>query len=198
MNYANSEEKLTLPDRQQWGFTLLELLTSITIITILAVAATPILQTLPANARLRERSDRLSAQLQAARSEAIRSNKIVYVCALRAKSNLQVQGCNRAAIAPNEYSWSQGSLIYADLSGTGKTPASYDSGEHISHIVLDDKISITASTAQIAFLPSGRTRGAQPVNFIIRDTKSNGCRTVRMNASGRPYICRTGEPCNVC
>ena len=62
MNYANSEEKLTLSDRQQWGFTLLELLTSITIITVLAVAATPILQTLPANARLRERSDRLSAQ----------------------------------------------------------------------------------------------------------------------------------------
>lgn len=198
MDYANLEENLILPNRQQRGFSLMELLTSITIITILTVAATPILQTLPANARLKERSDRLSAQLQAARSEAIRSNKIVYVCALRAKSNLQVQGCNRTASVPNEYSWSQGSLVYADINGTGKTRASYDSGEHISHVVFDDKINISASTAQIAFLPSGRTRGARPVNFIIRDPKNNGCRTVRMEASGRPHTCRTGESCNDC
>ena len=198
MSYTQPEETLKfrrMHSRQ--GFTLLELLTTISIMTILAVAATPILQTLPASARLKERSDRLSAQLQTARSEAIRSNKIVYICALRAKTNLQVQGCNRITAAKG-YSWNQGSLVYADAAGAGKTYAGYDSGEHISHVVFNDKVGITANIAQIAFLPSGRTRGAQSVDFVIRDNQTNGCRTVRMDSSGRPRVCRTGEACNVC
>lgn len=183
----------------QHGFTLVELLVTIAIATILAVAALPVVDSIPANARIKDRGDRIIAQLQMARSEAIRTNKITYLCALNAKSNLQVQGCNtgETSVGSGEYSWAQGTMIYADTAVSGK-PTKYDSGEHISHVVFDGKAEILAHIEQIAFLPSGRTRGAKSVSFVIRDKKTESCRTVRMDASGRARVCRPEESCNEC
>ena len=182
------------------GFTLVELLVVISIATILAVAAAPALQSLPANARLQERVQKLSSQLQTARSEAIRSNRMLYVCALKAKSNLQVQGCSATQPAANVYDWNQGVLVYADdVLSSGKSIGQYDTGESISHTLFDQKVNVRAAVNQIAFMPSGRPRNGKPVTFTLRDQITGACRTVLMDASGRARSCKSAEEaCDAC
>lgn len=185
---------------QQNGFTLLELLVVISIAVVMAVAAVPVLQTLPANARVQDKVQRLSSQLQLARGEAVRSNRIVYVCAADTTATLSVSGCNTTPISGTTYGWNEGVLTYADnYYVAGNTAAQYDSGEMVSHILFDNKVDITTDTAQIAFMPTGRSRTGQEVKFKIKDQATGACRTVLMDASGRARTCKSGESnCDAC
>lgn len=182
------------------GYTLLELLVVLSVIVVLAVAATPVLTTLPANARVQDRAQRLSGQIQQARSEAVRSNRIVYACSLKANASLGIDKCQTTAESPSVFNWGQGALVYADdTTKAGNTIGQYDSGEAISHVVFDGKVNVRTDTAQITFLPSGRTARGQSVTFLIQDQTTNSCRTVLMDASGRARTCNAGEAnCDAC
>lgn len=186
--------------RRLAGFTLLELMVVLSVIVILSMAVAPLLKVLPAYARVQDRAQRLSTQLQQARSEAVRGNRIVYACSLKVNASLDVSGCQTTAESPNVFNWGQGVLVYADDAfKAGNTAAQYDSGEAISNSLFDGKVDVRANTAQIVFLPSGRTGRGQSVTFEVLDQVTNTCRTVLMDASGRARACKPGEVnCDVC
>jgi type IV fimbrial biogenesis protein FimT len=69
------------PRRHRAGFTLVELMITVAVLAILAAIATPSMQALINANRLAGASSELEATLQLARSEAVRRNARVTVCA---------------------------------------------------------------------------------------------------------------------
>ena len=93
----------------QHGFTLVELLTAVAIVAILAGIATPTLRQFAANSRTTAANNSLVSALATARSEALRRSVPVTVCA---SSNAAT--CTGAAAID----WSNGWIAFTDASGT--------------------------------------------------------------------------------
>lgn len=74
---ANPRRRLVLRER---GFTLVELMTAIAVMAILAAIAVPSFNTFINDSRLASQANELIGTLQYARSEAIRRNRKVTVC----------------------------------------------------------------------------------------------------------------------
>ncbi|WP_181880992.1 GspH/FimT family pseudopilin [Crenobacter cavernae] len=181
------------------GFTLIELVVVMAVAAISLAVAVPAFSSLSLNARLSDITSDLVATLNYARSEAIRRNQTVYVCALNAKSNLDVQGCLSSKIAgSNNYSWGEGILAYADLQAKN-TPAAYSSGEKVRHALFKQDVSVQLPAKQLAFSAEGRLQDGSSYRFVFRDNASQECRTIRLSGSGRARLCDKGETgCDIC
>ncbi len=92
----------------QRGFTLIELMVAIAVLSILLSMAAPSFQSLIAQSRLTAISTQLRSALLTARSEAIKSNRQVTVCASEDQSS-----CSNG-------SWSSGSIAFIDRNIIGE------------------------------------------------------------------------------
>ncbi|MFN3957350.1 MAG: GspH/FimT family pseudopilin [Tepidimonas ignava] len=95
------------PNRQPgWmgGFTLIELMVTLTVLAILLAIGVPSLQSFVTSSRLRAATQDLFESLQTARMEAIRRNLRVTVC----KANANFSNCN------NTGQWQQGWIVFVD------------------------------------------------------------------------------------
>jgi len=99
--------KSSLPSRNR-GFTLIELMTTLTVAGILATLAVPSFTTFIKNNRLITQANDFVTALNVARSEAIRRGNRVTVC----KSSNQVS-CTTAG------NWDQGWIVFADVNDDG-------------------------------------------------------------------------------
>lgn len=75
------KRQVQLDGSGQGGFTLIELMVVVAVVAILAVVAAPSMSALMNASKLNSASGELTAALQIARSEAIRRNSRVWVCA---------------------------------------------------------------------------------------------------------------------
>jgi type IV fimbrial biogenesis protein FimT len=78
---ADPTTTLEFRSRQQWGFSLLELLVTISVAAILIAIAVPSLSMFIQNSREDSQADSLISSLQYARSEAVKEDANVEVCA---------------------------------------------------------------------------------------------------------------------
>jgi type IV fimbrial biogenesis protein FimT len=130
------------------GFTLLELLSTITIILIIFGIGIPVLKATLTTNRLATSINALAGTLAYTRSEAIRRNQHVVVC----KSNA-------STVCTREGDWRQGWLVYVDMNQN----RSLDEQETIlgSHS-LTEKIHVDyrafGSRHYLVYRPSGTTR----------------------------------------
>ena len=90
-----------------WGFSLIELLVTFSILVILLVAAVPGFSSLVVDARVSETQNRLRAALALARGEAIRQNRRITLCASQEASRCVGDARSGASI------WSQ-ALLFSD------------------------------------------------------------------------------------
>ncbi len=97
--------------RTQDGLTLIELLTTVAIVAILAVVAVPSFKTMSAQNRMVSNLNDLVADLQYARSEAIKRGRDVVVC----PANSRFTKCRATS------DWSQGWIV-RDLGDSSATP----------------------------------------------------------------------------
>lgn len=179
-----------------YGFTLLELIATLAITALLLVMAAPTFSTLTTRAHFAGLTGQLLAGFNYARSEAIRTNQIVYACALNAKSNLDIQGCSHLKRS-KEFVWDEGLLLYADL--PHGSPSQYDTREALRHTLFREQISVSAKTKQLAFNAEGRTHNGQEYVFLLRDRNNEMCRTIHLSASGKARACSHGEAhCDAC
>lgn len=88
------------------GFTLVELVIVVSLVGILATFAVPSFNEMIANARLNSLASDLHSQLAVARSEAIKNNFPVTICA-----SIDQQTCS------GSNDWSTGWIIFSDYSG---------------------------------------------------------------------------------
>lgn len=177
------------------GFTLHEAILCLMITGLALTLAIPSFAAFASQARLSETSTTLVANLNYARSLAISKNRTVYVCALNAKANLDIQGCSSPSSQQTSSTWDEGLLLYADRSD-GR-PKQYDSQEMLRHILWQGTVSVRAQAPQLAFTPEGRLDSTH--DFILREATSGECRTIHLNSTGRARACNKAEVrCDAC
>jgi type IV fimbrial biogenesis protein FimT len=168
--------------RRQAGYTLAELLVTISIVGILASVAVPGMQDVVLNNRRVSVSNDMAYSIQLARSEAITRNQRVIVCA-----STNGSGCASAS------DWSEGWIAFNDVDddqapdSTGEAILLASTGK--------DGISITPVTFTDSFTyrPNGRVMGASvganTGEFIFCDRRgSKHARVLSIASSGRPSL----------
>jgi type IV fimbrial biogenesis protein FimT len=109
------------PDQQpskMRGFTLIELMVTLSVAAVLAALAAPSFQGMIASGRINSGTNDLMGTLAVARSEAIRRNTRITVC----------KSANQSACTTSG-TWDQGWIVFVDT--TRATNASVDTGETI-------------------------------------------------------------------
>ena len=152
----------TLLRRAQIGFTIIELMTVMVVVAILATIGAPSLRDMMIRARVRTVSSDVYASLVFTRSEAIKRNTTVTL----------------APVVAND--WTSGWTVK-----TGPV------GSVITLETKDAPASVTwAAPASIVFTGNGRTAGAANVVFTVRSTEypSVPMRCITISPSGRPNI----------
>lgn len=99
----------TTQHRQQHGFTLLELMTAVTVLAVLAAIATPSFKQFSANSRISATANSIVTALAIARSEALRQSTLVTICPA---SDATDTACGTSA------DWKNGWIVFRDGSGT--------------------------------------------------------------------------------
>lgn len=165
---------------RQTGFTFTELMVVIAIVSILLSFAAPSFQSLIAQSRLSAISSQLRSALLTARSEAIKSNRQVTVCASEDQSS-----CSNG-------SWNSGSIAFIDRGTIGEIDDEDEiikmfdrasSSLQVLQVGIDGSVSFTpdgASDTSGAFMVCDQKRNAEPRRICLGrsgtvDVRSDEC-----------------------
>lgn len=170
------------------GFSLVELVITLTIAGILLALAVPAMQTFILDQRLTTQANDFIADLNLARSEAVRRAASVTVC--KQGGTVTSPSCSTSA------AWSAGRVVYVDTD----SDSTLDSGETVLRVreSLDGTSNtlnaIPSSTNSIVFAGTGLTTLSSGTEIAMRLCDSRGASkavTVWINSTGRTRIDRT-------
>jgi type IV fimbrial biogenesis protein FimT len=183
----NSWHKLR--QRPQHGFTLLELLTTVAVAGVLMAVAVPNMRDFLRNGRLTSAANDLLRSTQTARSEAVKRQQTIAVCATS----------NPAASAPVcSYSNFRGWIVFVDTNGDWQANSTEAVLER--HDLLDSSVTIkNDNDGIVSYSPSGFANPAgtkTPArNVVICDVRGNqsvglasAARTLLIDATGRARV----------
>lgn len=165
------------------GFTLIELMISLSVIAALLVIAAPSWKTQTAKNRLVTTTNKMIGALAYTRSEAVKQGTQATLCTSNDQSNAS-PSCTASA-------WQDGWLVWADLDRDG----SLDSPTEIVRMSepLKGNVAITAGSTTFAFDSTGFT--STPSIFKICDDRiGNHGREIRLLVSGSSAL-TTGVAC---
>lgn len=154
------------------GFTLVELMITLTILGILSAFALPELSKLVRDQRVKTATTDVYASLIYARSEAIKRNQNVAVCA-----STNGTGC------ANSTNWATGWIVFVDSDANGAPATTADilrKQDAVSGVTL------TGVGTNLSYRRDGRLVAAT-TNFVVSGTNVTS-RCVRMDVSGRPNV----------
>lgn len=156
------------------GFTLVELIVALTIAAILMAIAAPGLQKFVSSNRLTSQVNDLMADINLARSEAIKRAETTGVCVTASGGSSCVTSGN----------WANGWLVYFNNSGT-KVPLKF-------HEPLTGKNTLTSpgSVDEIIFSRSGllSSPSSGTRQFTLTDPNTSGKRIICLSVTGRPAL----------
>ena len=178
--------------RRSAGFTIIELMATLTLVAVLAALAAPSVHEMIATARLKSHNSALQSSLMLARSEAINRKKRVVVC----KSPDQ-------AACTTTGDWRQGWIVFIDNNDN----AAVDAGEAILQKVsalsgsfvlrgtnnIGDYVSFTSSGAAKV---SAAADTFQTGVFTLCQVDSPNARQIELFATGRLSL--TSNPVTSC
>ena len=162
---------------RQGGFTLIELMIAVGILSILVTLAVPSFNSMIANNRASSQANALLQLVTYTRSEAIRRNRIMTIC------RLDGTDCSAG-------NWAEGIVVFSD----DDEDATVDSGEEViqSLVPFAENLEITTSQTSLASLTfTPRGVGSQANTFVIKRpsmTTDPYERRVAISATGRPRI----------
>ena len=164
------------------GFTIIELIFTVAILAVLLSLAAPSMRNLVLDQRVKTVAGDVHATLIYARSEAIKRNQLVAVCA----KNTGGTDCEGST------DWALGWIVYLDADGDGLPGAT-------SNIIRQQDaltdITLAGTATNISYQGDGRLRPTVLATlptpaFSAYSTGNNDVawRCVRLDASGRPNI----------
>lgn len=167
---------------QQAGFTLVELMVTLTIVVVLTSMAVPGFQTMLVGHRLETAADTLASDFRFARAEAVKRSAQVSICA----SN------SGTACTGSGGLWKEGWIVFVDDDGDGV----FETGDEI--VRVQDAFSGIASIASASpgsdrqffvFQPTGWSQAASQT-FLVTPAGSSGvaARLVCISNKGRAAI----------
>lgn len=160
---------LALPGALQ-GFTLIELMITISIAAVLMMIAVPSYENASLNSKLASQANSLIAGAQLARSEAIKRNAVVRLCP--SDGNAEAPDCSGSA------NWSKGWLVVL----TDDTPIHQGEGIATGFV-------LTGPSAGIAFSAIGTADAKEPLT-LCRAKPSVGptAREIRISPTGHANV----------
>lgn len=182
-------QPFVIRSQKSTGFTLVELIVTLTIAGILIALAAPAMKTFIQNQRLTSQANDLIADINTARSEAIKRGSSVSVC-----SSTSLTGCSAST------QWETGRIVFLDSDGD----ATVDSGDTIVRAgqALEGSNNtlrpVGSSTTAITFSNTGMTTldtGTEIAMRLCDGRGQNSGVTVYVNFTGRTRIDRTVISC---
>ena len=185
------------------GFTLVELLITIVVISVLLATAVPSFMQFIKNNRVTGQANSLVVSTQMARNEAVKRGAGTTLCA----ANADMDGCSGST------DWSTGWIVFSDLNRDGAintvTGAATSgssclenedclintvAGPSRSTLIANEAISNDA-VSEIHFLPTGHTSSDESVIFLLEanDCEHNQKRSIIITAQGHTNIIE--QPC---
>ncbi|MEA1890506.1 MAG: GspH/FimT family pseudopilin [Pseudomonadota bacterium] len=161
------------------GFTLVELVSTLTIASILLLAAAPGLQSFIERNRITASVNVFVSHLQLARSEALKRNRFIVLCPSR----------DGTSCISDYTQWAKGYIVFVDidrnkLRENSEPLLKYYQGEN-------DKVVIYTSSNYrrvVAYYPSGMAWGLNTtIRFCARTSDANN-RAVIISNTGRPRL----------
>jgi len=169
------------------GFTLIELMLGLTILGILLGVAGPAFLEAQRNVAISGQANDLHADLALARSEAVKRNQAVMLCA---SVNQTCSGLT----------WAQGWMVFADANGNGawdptEVPLKTRGPLGGATTLVSVGHLVAGGVAYVPYYPSGVSRPAG-VDFVLCDARTtpNAGREIEINVTGRPSVVRVTCP----
>lgn len=158
------------------GFTLIELMVTITIVAVLAGLAAPSFNSAILSNKLTGFANSFVASAQLARSEAIKRNAVVRVCRSADGASCATSG-----------TWQQGWIVFHDINNDGVV----DTNETLIQVqqALSADYHFTGDSYDIAFQSTGGIQALRTLS-LCRATPSAGSqeRIVKVSATGRTSV----------
>jgi type IV fimbrial biogenesis protein FimT len=184
------------PDVVIRGFTLIELMVTLTIVVILAGIAAPSFRDMIMNSRMSTQANDLLADLAVARSEASKRGVPVFVCASA-----------NGATCSSATNWTTGWLVFADtiVNGVqdGGTPPAEPSLRSRSALAQGNTVKVCKVSGalkpeidRLAYVPTGvlKDGAGSTISIAMCDTRTsvpdNG-RLITISTTGRPTVTKT-------
>lgn len=166
------------------GFTLIELMVTVAIVSILLIVAVPSFQTVMNSNRLTTAANEFVGSFQAARAEAIRYNRRVVIC-LSTNPNAATPTC-AAADATNATGW----IVFMDANTNGTYSAT--DCDAVNTSICDRLLRAAAPAAGVRILGSSNLAGKVRIDFRSDGLARRSTGTV---LSGTVRMCLpTGRP----
>lgn len=159
------------------GFTLIELMVTVSVLAILITVAVPGFADLIRNTQAKAMTNGIVAALQFARSEAIKRNQQVNVC-----PGGVIADCAATPAAPG--AWADGWVVY--VNGTAIALRSWDAPE--GSVVIEQDL---GTDAEISFLGTGSANAATRIEASLSSCSGDEKRIIGVTAIGRVSLFRT-------
>ena len=181
---------------EQKGFTLVELLITMVVVSILLATGIPSFMQFIKNNRITGQANSFIVSTQMARNEAVKLGAGTTLCA----ANADMDGCS------GDNDWSTGWIVFSDLNrdgvintltGTATTGATCLENEDclLRTINPPQRSTLTASGSDIRFLPTGLTSNG-PLTLTLKadDCEHNQERGIIITLQGHTTV--TTQACN--
>ena len=179
-----------IPSTARAGFTVVELMVTIAILAILLGIAAPNLRDFVMDVRLTGQANDLMGDLMLARSEAVKRDLTVAVCARKQNENKEAEACTTG----NQ--WDNGWMVVIDADTDGKIDAGTTPLTVKDPLSGDNKIrnDVQGPKGDIVFTATGVTTSKAITTFSICDSRGKG-RQIIVQPTGRAAVTKVETGC---
>lgn len=173
------------------GFTLVELMVTVAVVAILAAIGVPQLRSFLVKQQVNADINAIATSIRLVRSEALKRNGRVSMCALSSTAFTKAEDATCAAAT--ETDWSRGWMIFIDYPSASATANAFDKAvDTVLKIEQPNHSQIITGTANVlTFQSNGLAIGAAGESFQVSPTSSAqdaACKALTFNAQGRVKI----------
>jgi type IV fimbrial biogenesis protein FimT len=171
---------------KQGGFTLVEMMITLVIAAIVLTQAVPSFLTTIKNGRLTTETNKLVADLNLARSEAIKRSKNVVVCS-------SANPTSSTATCAASSTWTTGWLVFSDDDSSGDYDSSNDTLIHVG-MAAEGDVTLYSTDNDVTYTSEGLLSNTSTVAIAICDDRgvSSGSTTygrqIQIKTTGRPRL----------